>query len=468
LFLAYLFNKQFPWNGKLEIVYDFSKPNAFIGRLTPEGRVDEIEQLNGDYFQTIKIDPVYFDLELPASYEQAVIEVKYQSQNQPVIEIGGLVGKDIWNFQTKPIQNSVIDGLINKWHKIQQGDVVLLQREKKYDSIGSFLGNLPPINEIAVFNYSLPYDYSYPDYIANDNYLEIEQDLKGKHSFYTYLGEGENMDFSFWLQDINEHNGSDEGQIEIYHGREIIKEYFIADDGINNESQEKTDVRELPVNLNNVVRGYYKINLQFSDDIIIKKIKTKQNLITFINKLNLYNQEEPETPINLFSNSSLIRAATNQVSGLQTIKIGGQNLDISDVNIGYAQELSSQAWELSSILIPKGNIIIQGPGLFSFSKKQFFNPLLTVLDDGAKLNGINYIIANYQPPFKADEWNIGRAILDLPLLHQEKNKVKIMISAPNLDQNNGNIKITRIKIILEGKPFLLKILGRLNNWIKID
>ena len=278
LFLVYLFNKQFPLNGKLEIVYDFSRPNAFIDHLTPEERVDEIERCDGDnppqpplslqragtaggrrdYCQTMKSDPVYFDLELPANYDKATIELKYQSQNQPVIEIGGLVSKNVWNFLTKPIQNTVIDELINKWHKVQQEDVVLLQREKKYESVHSFLSNLPPINEIAIFNYSLDYDYVYPNYNASDSYLKIEQGLKGKHSFYTYLGEGEKLDFNFLLQDVNEHEGGDEGKIEIYHGSEIIKEYFIADDGITNESRENSDLKELQVDLNNSIQARHR------------------------------------------------------------------------------------------------------------------------------------------------------------------------------------------------------------------
>ncbi|MFH1564970.1 MAG: hypothetical protein ABIC82_03920 [bacterium] len=464
LALFYLFNKQFPLNGKLEIVYDFKKPNAFISHLYPIGRLSEISKTDGKHSQTIKIDPVYFDLELPANYQTATIQMTYQSKARPIIEIGALASKNIWNFQIQPMQNLIIDELIGKWDKTQKGETILLQREKKYNSIDSFIENLPLIDEIAVFNYNLPYEYIYPNYEKSDEYLEIQQKLKGQHSFYTYLGDGEDMDFSFWIEDLNERNGSDEGEIEIYRGSELIKKQIIPDDGIVDENKTKNDSREWKINLENPKSGLYKINLLFPDDILINKIKTKQKLIAFVNKLNLCNGENPQYSIRLFSNSSLFKAAVNSTSGFQTVKVDGQELDIQELNIEYIKDIEN-AENGYNIEIPKGSILISGDGLFSFGAEQFFNPRIKVLNKKDNLDGINYIIANYHPPILSDGWIVGKTVLNLLALNKENNKVKIIISAPNLNRAKGEVIINEIRVILETRPFFTKVRERLYNVI---
>lgn len=467
LTLFYLFNKQFPLNGKLEIVYDFKNPNGFIGKLNPSGRLDEIKKTDGEYSQTMKIDPVYFDLELPSNYQKATIQITYHVKNQPIIEIGALASKDIWNFQTKPIQNLLIDNLIGKWHTFQQMDAILLQREKKYDSIDSFIKDLPPRDLIAVFNYNLPDEYVDQNYQQSDEYLEIQQKLKGQHSFYTYLGEGENIDFVFWLEDVNEHNGKDGGKIEIYRGSALVEKQIISDDDIIDESKIKNDLGEFKISLSNIASGLYKINLLLTDDILISKIKTDQKLVAFVNKLNLYNDKSLDKPVNVFSNSSLIKSATNCASGLQNLKIGNQDLEVKELNIEYIKEMKNHknGYEIE---IPKGNILISGDGLFSFGVEQFFDPRIKVLDKKDNLYETDYIIANYHPPQSVGGWAVGEATFDLAGIYKENNKVKIMISAPNLNINKGEVKINEIKAILETKPFLEKVYNRLRNVILND
>jgi len=116
-------------------------------------------------------------------------------------------------------------------------------------------------------------------------------------------------------------------------------------------------------------------------------------------------------------------------------------------------------------MTPKGNIIIQGAGLLSFEKKYFFDPTITILDNKNKLEKINYVIANYESLVSqltgVNNWKVGKAKFKLGHLHKEKNKVKIMISAPNLDKNKGEIKIGEIKVNLIHKPLLNRIINKL-------
>ncbi|MCX6796691.1 MAG: hypothetical protein NTW06_04320, partial [Candidatus Falkowbacteria bacterium] len=140
-------------SGKITYDTDFKNDNFFIKKLTPAERVDEIKrnvppslfQSFGEASQKIIGDPVYFSLRTPRRFNSANIEIKYKNNSElPIIETGVLVDKIVWRYNTKPIENRVIDQLSVKWNMIKSGETIFLQREKKYKSVEEFLKNLPP------------------------------------------------------------------------------------------------------------------------------------------------------------------------------------------------------------------------------------------------------------------------------------------------------------------------------------
>lgn len=139
--------------GKLTIVYDFSKDSKYISHLAPWQRLMPIEELNGDWLQQIKDDLVYFDVKSPPLFQKVTCELTFDNPSQTIFKLGRQVdAKD--NYLEKPIKNKFIDNLV--WFKIQEGGVILLQKQKKYNSLKEFLNNPPKEEKIGTYFYKLP------------------------------------------------------------------------------------------------------------------------------------------------------------------------------------------------------------------------------------------------------------------------------------------------------------------------
>jgi len=119
---------------------------------------------------------------------------------------------------------------------------------------------------------------------------------------------------------------------------------------------------------------------------------------------------------------------------------------------------------ISSIKLAKGDVIISGNGVFSFSQDSFFNPIVKKVDSSIDINasGINYVLANYQTPSEQDGWQITEAEFDIANAYRESpryqlggtNKISWLISLPGLkaeDDIDDKIIIGEIKVDLQGK-----------------
>ena len=68
--------------------------------------------------------------------------IRYKNDNElPIIELGVLTDKIQWLYDLEPIENQIIDKLGLVWSVVEQDGLILLQKEKKYDSIEDFLRN---------------------------------------------------------------------------------------------------------------------------------------------------------------------------------------------------------------------------------------------------------------------------------------------------------------------------------------
>ena len=140
--------------GQAVYSFDFKKNSFFIGRLTPHERVSGIA--NGQ--QKIIGEPVYFNLWTPRPFSKLKLTIRYKNNRTPLIEAGVLIDQKSNAYYRAPLHNETLNDLYrNKnWGVIQQGQIILLQKEETYASVQDFLKKLPPAKNVAVYNYSLP------------------------------------------------------------------------------------------------------------------------------------------------------------------------------------------------------------------------------------------------------------------------------------------------------------------------
>jgi hypothetical protein len=150
----FLFSRYFVFSGRLEFTYDMLKDSPYI-TLAPSGRVSDpfYDEARKRWYRKVESEPVYFDIRTPRGFQNAEVTVEYTNEKQDFIELGGLVDFVSGSYIFQPFENRQLDEL--NWSKIHEGDTVLWQREKKFETVAQFLENLPEKKEVLVYRYSL-------------------------------------------------------------------------------------------------------------------------------------------------------------------------------------------------------------------------------------------------------------------------------------------------------------------------
>lgn len=437
-------------SGKITYSYKPCVNNYFIKKFTPTERVE-----CKDNILKIKGDPAYFSLRTPRRFEKAKVSVKFNDKNlgeHPLIELGILADKLVWQYNLKPVSNKILDYLIDNWNVVREGQVILLQKEKKYKSINEFLKNLPSKEEIATYNYDLKYNYLLADYKASDG-LVINHNLRGPYKFYTYL-KNEALDYKFTFLDLNKNKDKDDIKINLYFKDNLIDSQSLTDNGNSSDNGIASSEKTAVFKISDLPEGVYSLEVKANDDIITKKIETKQGKLSFLNKIWLlkFNGGGDE----LVTDANKINAQTINPGNLQTIEINGAKLDINEA---YKQFSLNTEEGIKDIKLKKDDIILSGDGVFAFNKSELLNPALKQVNENYNPNSkeINYIIANYEPPIVNNGEKIAIAEFDLTGAYNENNKYNFLISVPGLkveDETSNNLIINEITIELQGKSLI--------------
>lgn len=440
-----------------EIVYtqDFRDPNYFIPKLTPAERVE-----TGECSVKIVGDPVYFSLRTPRTFDQANLEIKYQtSDNVRILEAGPLVDKIIWRYNLQPLMNETLDQLSLAWNKLEEGGTVFLQRAKQYDSLESFLVAPPPQEKIAIYNYDWPREYLLPNYSSSSQETIIDIPLRGAYQFYTYIKD-EELNFKFILADLNQNKDQDNIEIILYYQDEIIFTKSI-EEASTAENSELGELGEIEFKQNSLPEGVYKIELRASDDIVTRSIVTKQSKIAFINKIRLL--RDLKENIKMYTDSREFNALTPHPDRLQKIKVGSKVLDLDatyklfslDIPLTLRANTDDKSIELTLYL---DGVTISGDGVFAFMREQLINPRLKKVDENIDINaeGINYVIANYESSEKDNDWQRASIQVDLKQAYRERGAYQFIISVPGISEGEW-VEVDEIIVELKGKNLIEKV-----------
>lgn len=475
-------------SGQITYHNDFFSRNDFIGPLTPKERVDFKKR----GVQPIIGNPVYFALRPPRTFQTARVTVKFKNTEAhlSIMELGLLQDKTIWRYELKPLYNRTLEELSGStgspqaWSVIQEGQTMLLQRQKKYQSIEEFLKNPPEADKIAVYNYQLPKKWIPASAGMTDEQektIVLNQAVRGPFQLYTYVAAGENLDFNFTVIDENQNSDTDPIELNLYDQNDN----FITQKILPDASTSFNDVQDKPLSTGSSIErtinfgragltaGAYKIELKVNDDIVTKQIAAKQ-FYGFINRLWLASPEQ--TDLILYTNAPKISLQTINPASLQTALINGQRLELNQTyrQLSLASPKSSDEGGLSDsalvkeIKLQRGDVIISGNGVFSFSPDGLIDPNYRKVDADFVLDGsstltasrTDYIIANYQPVVTDGDWLKQTLEFDLTKAYLEKGRYSFLLSAPNLyydDEVEDRIVLDDIKIELFGRTLLSKL-----------
>jgi len=446
-------------SGHIAYTYDFKKENSFISRLSPLERVQVIS--NGT--QKIIGDPIYFSLRTPRVFNKAIVSFEYKNNNpflNPIIESGILVDKTVWRYKLKPVDNYFLDYLFDEWRVLEDDELSLFINPRatssKYNSLKAFLNNPPSSEKVAVYNYDFKSDYQIFNYASSSERIIHNVHLRGPYQILTYI-DNEDLYFDFNFLDLNKNEDKDQVDINLYYRDILIDTRHLDGDEIDNNSGEESELGSLNFELVNMPKGVYKIEVRVGDDIITRQITSKQNKISFLNKI--WVADEKLSDFSVFTDSDIFHIQTSNPASIQTIKFASSTLDLKETFKQYSQKLSSSTSELQ---FEKGDIILAGNGVFSFQFSSLFNPSIKKIDSNFDLANtkVDYIIANYKKPNKKDDFFTKKIEINLDDVYREDSKYSFLLSIPGLkidDKTNDSIELNKITIDLYGLNLSEKI-----------
>jgi|TARA_B100001971_G_scaffold205717_1_gene223564 hypothetical protein len=165
--LAWLFYQNLVPTGVLVLEHKKASPVSPITDLHPEKRIIELDE-DGDN-QRFYVDPVYFDAKVPREFDSVTVDITWQNQSQPILELGARKVRGAWGFVLKPMQNKIIDNL--DWPCQRYDGVIFCQRQEIYTNLSSLFAS-PPDERILVYNYVMPEDVSHDIMNVNSDIAE--------------------------------------------------------------------------------------------------------------------------------------------------------------------------------------------------------------------------------------------------------------------------------------------------------
>ncbi|NQV90351.1 hypothetical protein HQ487_02990 [Candidatus Uhrbacteria bacterium] len=438
-------------SGGFFVSHVVGEDSPFVDALQPEIRVADVEKSNaGESVQAILEDPVFFFVHPHRDFfDEVVIDVWFQNETVPIVELGGLVRTNPDVYSLFPLHNRLIDE--STWSRMDEGGLVLLQKEKTYDSISSFLADPPAQDAVAVYRTELDVSYRLEGYVPTQELQQIDVSLRGHHEFKTYI-KNEVLDFTFYYMDMNRDEGADVVQITVFNeAGQPVAEARAADDGnIQDDSSVDQGLKELHLTAYGLPEGVYKVVMNVPRDIFFRKIVTPQQKIVFLNTVFIGDEvgfKDSGTGGTFYTQSKRLRLQTRHAEGVQTLVAGSQTLEIQEPYVWYVLSFAGEG--LEKVTLPKGDVEIVTEGTYSFSPSQYFNPDPVSLNSYTTIEqlGVSYVLAKYESPRKEGNWLVARVRFIAWDLYQESQTWKFSFSTPLIKELDASLLIHQIDIL---------------------
>lgn len=447
--MAWLLNLWFVPSGEFVVKHTVGEASPFIDELKPETRVSQIyETPQGEPVQAIQADPAFFFLHPHRKdfFDQVVLEVWFQNETLPIVELGGLARSNPESYTLYPLHNRLIDE--STWKRLDQDGLVLLQREPHYHSIADFFEDPPSRDQVAVYRTDFDVPYRIDGYQSTSELQTLDVSLRGRHEFKTYI-KNETLEFLFRYMDMNREDGEDVVRVTVFNeAGQPVKEARASDDGnISDDAVVDHGLRELQLTASGLPEGVYKVVMDTTRDVFFRQIVTPQQKIVFLNTLFIGDEvgyREPWEGATFFTEGKRIRFQTRHAEGVQTLSSGNQTLEIAQPYEWYTLSLRGEGVE--SVFVPVGDLEVVAEGKFAFSAAQYFNPDPVSLNAYTTIEqlGVDYVLADYESPRQQGDWLVATIPFTAWDLYEEDQTWKFSFSIPLIQELAAELLIHRI------------------------
>jgi hypothetical protein len=446
-------------DGLLTTSTDLVRPATFVSAPKPSERLAEPVVDGGETLSPLIGDPLYVDLTPPAPFDAVTMRLRFKNAGQPMVEIGALGSALDEQYDVRSAQSLLLDAL--PWGRVSSGRLSLYQRSRQYASVDDFLRHPPDRSKVAVYRTTAAIPYRLPGYAPLGAAREIDVSLRGSHRLVTYV-QDEDLHFLFSVQDMNRQPGADPVVVSVYKDSEEkpAARTVLEDDGNTKDDQRSSKLRTVAVTLARPSAGVYVVEVTATADVFIRRISTRQRKLAFVDRIYLgdhvgYSDAVPSRA--LLMKGRRLTARTAHVDALQTLDVDGIDLAISEPHLKYSTFVTPRTGPVR-VVAPKGDVLLETGGVFALSQEEFFDPGPMRIEwhttfEEIKAKGIDYILAEYEPPATDGDLLSAEATFDADSLARTKEGAyRFVISAPGIDGSPAELRLASATFVMRRPP----------------
>ncbi len=461
----WLIKQDIAFSGKFAVEHDYSSPSPFFTELVPTQRV-ALSDAGNRFIE----EPIYTTLRYPRPFQELQLNLTFDNPDNLFVEFGPQIGlPEVYKLQAlnHPLLNTLLTSS-DDWDSI--GDHLYQKRftDYSYDSVDQFTNALPPIQSVGYYGVDWQKPYL-PEFSQLMNPVTITTPLRGTHHFYLASNQPY-IDLDIDFQDINATKGKDfvSVQIKNWDGT-LLEECLAKDDGEEREKGVTSKKQSLHCEIALASPQVVIVSIETTDDIIFHSITSSTPYIVAKDHLRLAGGNEylSEFGADKISSVEIVTSArswgamTTHRSTLQSLRLVREQVALVEpYQAVHYQMPSSQRFLLEkgySFITEKGNVIIDGRGVYALPGANYFSPKPWLIDSTTdpQVIGINYLLTDYVPPIQQEDGSVLQKVtIDLATVFAPTKALRFQWSLPTMEDKT-NFVLKTIQAQYKSEPITL-------------
>lgn len=445
--------------GTVSTTSRLTNPAPFVSEPKPGERLAvPVNDGRGGTARPLLDSPLYLDVTPPSSFDSITAKVRYINKGGSLLEIGALASSIDGQFELRPADNRLLDQL--PWNRVVSGQLTLLEREHHYASIDEFLSRPPDLSRLAVYRAKTDFPYRLSGYQPLASSRETEVSLRGRHRLLTYV-QGEPLNFTFQVQDMNRQEGADPVIVSVYRfgEKEPFTRTILDDDGNTKDDQRSSKLRTAAVSVTDPAPGVYQIEFTASNDVFIRRIMTSNRKMVFAERIYLGDHvgySDRTAPLTVYVGGQGLTAKAAHLESLQTLSVDGKPLELGEPQTRYLRQLT--AVDPVPVISPRRDVLLESDGLFALSPEDYFDPLPFTINEFTSVpdlaaRGIDFILTSYEPPETDGLVSEAQATFDVSdLARTEDGAYRFAILAPDIIIKQQDLELVSVDFTFSREP----------------
>jgi len=471
--LAFIVLNALVIDGTYTIVWQPGKTNSLLPSVGPSDSLHSPERdlRSRQTYARLVGNEIVFEVALPRSFERLTAEIEYRNPEQRFLKLGVRQSPIVGGVAFQTVENTLLASA--NWHQLVDPDKNLVVLERKgavtgetvtgtaangqtFASVDDFLADLPLARGIRQSDADVTPFVRVPSYRPQPGGIRIDRSLRGAHRFITYLRD-EPLSVSATFQDINRAFGADRFDLKVYRGlSELVQAVSVDDDGEDRLTNQSSALRTATVRTEQLPEGLYTIEISGNDDLVTRSLETSADWLVIPARLQVVDNEQFRgvltdlrvSPTTLFTSGPNVTVKTPHPEGLQTIRVNNQPFTIDVVGAPLTFTTGDQ---LSEIVTPINDLILETPGGFVFDRRHYFSESLAVtrLPERGDFQGDFVVSPDLAVPIERAGWKTARADFDLSQAYFDGHRhLFVHLQAPGLEATQNELKLKEIRFTL--------------------